>query len=286
MERINFKTQDWEDARVILDFFRQETTCLNAEGMLNVQPKYVVAIDDDMISAYYAAKVMKMAHKQFGTYPKLLCVGGTGMLSKYIYKLDDGTVLSEGSKLRITALQLESCPAMVLDKGTNTGDNLKEIIDYLALYHDSSAPIIFCLTQRLSKRMERTIAYTTHQFPGTEPLNAYYYVPGETLEEMCQLYNGKAIANGLPLLSEAAALYDRVGTARYANIYMAEFDRMVPKHVIKAGMNLVQKYPIRVSRLPLTAPMQFLKMYFGIRSNRKAIAADLERKIAEWKREF
>ena len=145
---------------------------------------------------------------------------------------------------------------------------------------------IFCLTQRLSKRIERTIAYTTRQFPGTAPLNAYYYVPGETVEEMCQLYNGKAIAGGLPLLSEVAALYDRVGTNRYTNIYMAEFDGMIPKHVIKAGINLTHKYPIRVSRIPLTAPKQFLKMYFGIRHNRREIVADLESKITEWKRAF
>lgn len=263
-----------------------ETTCMDSRGRLLIKPEFVVAIDDDMVSAFYAATIMKQAKSQFGSYPKLLCVGGTGMLSKYMNRLDDGTILSEGMKLRMTALRFGNFPVAVLDRGNNTGANLKEIIDYLADYRKTGAPIIFCLTQRLSKRIERTVEFSTRQFPGTGALNAYYYVPGESLEEMCQLYNGKAIAGGLPLLSEVAALYDRVGTSRYTNIYMAEYDGMIPKHIIKAGMNLMQKYPLRVSRMPLQAPIQFAKMYFGVIKNRKAIADDLEQKIERWKQEF
>ena len=286
-QKINFRSHDWMNARLVLDFFKQETTCFDKHGSLKVQPRYVVAIDDDMVSAYYAATIMKMAKQQFGKYPKLLCVGGIGMLSKYMNRLDDGTVLSEGMKLRMVALRFDNnFPVSVLDSGNNTGANLKEIIDYLEINHDSVAPIIFCTTQRLSKRLERTIAYTEIQFPGTLALNAYYYVPGESMDEMCQLYNGKALAGGLPLLSEAAAVYDRVGTERYAGKYMAQLDVMIPKEVLIAGQQLMLKYPVRVSRTPLKAPVQFLKMYYSVLKYRKEIAADLERHIALWKGMF
>ena len=286
MEKINFKTHDWQNAKIVFDFFKQPTTCFNSGGLLKTEPKYVVAIDDDMISAFYAVTIMNYAKRQFGRYPRLLCVGGLGMLSKYMNRLDDGTILSEGMKLRITALKFGNFPISVLDSGTNTGANLKEIIDFLANRGDVAEPIIFCLTQRLSKRIERTIAFTTHQFSGTALLNAYYYVPDESIDDMCQLYNGKALAGGLPLLSEAAAVYDRVGTERYVGKYMAPFDGMIPKEVHIAGQQLMRKYPIRVSRTALTAPVQFLKMYFSVLKHQKDITQDLEHKISLWKQQF
>ncbi|MBQ4399803.1 MAG: hypothetical protein II830_00750, partial [Alphaproteobacteria bacterium] len=178
--------------------------------------------------------------------------------------------------------QLGNFYSSILDKGNNTGANIKEIIDYLSYYHASDASVIFCLTQRLSKRVERTVAFSTKQFPNTRPLNAYYYVPGEELRDVCQLYNGKGIAQGLPLLSEAAALYDRMN--RYEGIYMAPMDKRIDKEIVKAGEELVNKYPVRVSRFPLSAPLQYCKMYFGVRNNRQAIADDLQEKISEWKK--
>ena len=282
MEKINFGTPDWENAKRVFEFYKQETTCLDRRGQLIVQPQYVVAMDDDMVSAFYAVQIAKQAFKQFGNKPHLLFVGGIGMLSKYMNRLDDGTVLSEGQKLSWVARQLGNFHSSILDKGNNTGANIKEIIDYLSFYHASDAPVIFCLTQRLSKRVERTVAFSTRQFPNTFPLNAYYYVPGEELRDVCQLYNGKGIAQGLPLLSEAAALYDRMN--RYVGVYMAPMDKRIDKEIVKAGEELVSKYPVRVSRIPLSAPIQFCKMYFGVRNNRQAIADDLQEKISEWKK--
>lgn len=283
MDKFDFSAPQWQYAKIVADFFKQETTCLDANGKLLIEPKYVVAIDDDMASVYYAAIIMKKAQLQFGAYPRLLCVGGRGMLSKYLNRLDDGTILSEGQKLFMTSHHLGNYSASVLDNGNNTGANLKEIIDYLARQGDSGAPIVFCPTNRLSKRLERTVAFTTQQFPGTEPLNAYYYVHDETLEDMLQLYNGKGVAGGLPLLSELAALYDRTGTDKYVGKYMAAYDREIPQEVHEAGQYLMKHYPVRVSRLPLSAPLQFLKMYFAILKNRKAIADDLNKKIQYWR---
>lgn len=282
MEKLCLVNGPWPYAHVVHEFFKQETTCLDAQGKLVIKPQYVVAIDDDPVSAYYAATLMKKAMLQFGQYPKLLCVGGKGMLSKYLNRLPDGTVLSEGQKLFMTAQRVHSFPAHVLDGGNNTGANLKEIIDYLAAKNDSDAPIVFCPTQRLSKRLERTVVFTPQQFPGTKPLNAYYYVPGETLDDVFQLYNGKGLAEGLLLLSELAALYDRTATGKYTGKFMAEYDHEIPQNVHVAGKYLMRHYPIRVSRIPLTAPLQFWKMFNSVRSMRMAVAADLEKKINLW----
>ena len=219
---IDFRTTDWKNAQKVFDFYKQETTCFDEKGLLRVRPQYVVAMDDDMVSAYYAVYIAEVTYRQFHIRPKILCVGGIGMLSKYLNRLDDGTVLSEGQKLAMVVRRLGYSHCDVLDKGNNTGANIKEIVDYIAFNYAYDAPVIFCLTQRLSKRIERTVAYSSKQFPGTVELNAYYYVPGERLQDMCQLYNGKAIAEGLPLLSEAAALYDRMN--RYAGVYMAQIE--------------------------------------------------------------
>ncbi len=278
---------DWRMVKLVLDFFKQETTCLDKQGTLTIKPEYVVAIDDDPVSAYYAAIIMKKAQKQFGYYPTMLCCGGIGMLSKYINEQANGEVISEGEKLAQVARSLDpNFPLKVLDHGRNTGANLKEIIDFLASQHNSDAPIIFCPTARLSKRLERTIAFSTEQFPGTKPLNAYYYVPGESVADILQLYNGKGLAAGLPLLSEVAAVYDRVGTERYVGKFMAPLDKPVPPEVQAAGRYLVEKYPIRVSRLPIRALGQFLKMYFALAICGNLIDQDLQAHVRSWRREL
>lgn len=281
MDKIDFTLPEWEAAQKVLDFYKQETTCFDKNGKFVECPLYVVAIDDDAISAFYAVHLAEQVNEQFGYKPKILCVGGVGMLSKYMNRLEDGTVLSEGHKLWMIVRKLGYNNCAILEKGNNTGANIKEIIDYLAQVCASRAPIVFCLPQRLSKRIERTVAFSTKQFPGTLPLRAYYYVPGESMQEMCQLYNGKGIAGGLPLLSETAALYDRMN--RYEGVYQEPMDKVIDKSVIAAGEMLVRKFPVRVSRIPLSAPMQFFKMYLGVRNNRKAISDDLHSKIEEWK---
>ena len=282
MEKINFKTPDWEDAQKVLSFFMQETTCMNRFGKLTVCPKYVVAMGDDAVSAYYAVCIANLAYKQFLIKPTLLCAGGVGKFSKYMNRAEDGTVLTEGYKLWTVIRQLGNFYSCILSDGNNMAGMLKEIISHL-LFHDASgSPVIFCLTQRTSKLVERMVAYSTNLFRGTAPLNAYYYVPGESIQEMCQMYNGRAIADGLPLLSEVAALYDCMN--RYSGVCIAEMDKHIDRDIVRAGENLVRKYPVLVSRWPFTAPLQFWKMYSGMRHYRQDIAEDLQLKITEWKR--
>ena len=285
MKNIDLTAQPWQMAKTVLDFFKQETTCFDERGQLIVNPRYVVALDDDPISAAYAVKIAYMARRQFKEFvnPIILCCGGKGMLSKYLNVTPDGIVMSEGEKLAFVARNFAYYQNLkILDQGDNTGAVIKEIIDYLVSRHDENAPIIFCPTQRMSKRLERTVAFSTEQFPGTLPLNAYYYVHGEEPEDILQIYNGKGLADGLPLLSEVAALYDRTGTDKYVGRYMAPLDMAVPPEVVEAGEYLMKHYPIRVSRLPITAPLQFFKMYWAIRTSKQAIYDDFMAKKEVW----
>ena len=285
MKQIDLTSEPWQKAKVVLDFFKQETTCFDERGQLIVNPRYVVALDDDPISAAYAVKIAFQARRQFKEFvnPIILCCGGRGMLSKYLNVTPEGFEMSEGEKLAYVARNFAFYQnTKILYNGNNTGAVIKEIIDYLASQYDEDAPIIFCPTQRMSKRLERTVAFSTKQFPGTQPLNAYYYVHGETLEDILQVYNGKGLADGLPLLSEAAALYDRTGTGKYTGKFMAPLDMPVPPEVVEAGEYLMKHYPIRVSRLPITAPLQFIKMYWAITRSRQAVYDDLLAKKKNW----
>lgn len=278
MEMNNFTSKAWQDAKLILSFFKKNTDCMDGDK-LTFCPKYVVCIDDDMVSAFYAAKVYRICWKQFGIAPKVICAGGIGMLSKYLNRDEHGNIMSEGKKLAGICEQLlvRSDDIQILDKGNNTGTVLKEIIDYT---NNDKDAIIFCTTQRLSLRLERTVDFSTVQFPGTPRLNAFFYAPSESLNNMLQLYNAKGIADGLPLLSEVAALYDRFD--KYCGKFMSDFK--ITDDIHKAGKSLVKHYPVRVSRLPISAPIQFWKMYRGVIDNREIIAEDLAFKIKLWQK--
>ena len=285
MKQIDLTSKPWQMAKIVLDFFKQETTCMDEQGNLVINPRYVVAIDDDPISAAYAVKIAHLARRQYKEFvnPIIICCGGRGMLSKYLNVTPDGIEMSEGEKLAFVARNFAYYQNVkILDHGNNTGANIKEIIDYLASRHDENAPIIFCPTQRMSKRLERTVAFSDRQFPGTLPLNAYYYVHGESIEDILQIYNGKGLADGLPLLSEAAALYDRTGTGKYDDIYMEPLDIPIPPEVVEAGEYLKKHYPIRVSRLPITAPLQFIKMFWAIQHSKQTVYDDLRAQKAKW----
>lgn len=285
MKKINLNTEPWQKAKIVADFFKQDTTCLDDDHKLIVDPKYVVALGDDVVSVYYAMQIVLKARRQFQSFPHILCCGGIGTFSRYL-NIGPEDRQSEGEKLHYVArcISLDlSQDISILDKGNNISATLREIIDFLASRRDSDAPIIFCPTQRMSKRLERSVAFTNKRLPETKRLNAYYYVPEETLEQILQPYNGKGLANGLPLLSELAALYDRIGTNKYAGKYVDGMDKTVPPEVECAGVYLITHYPTRISRAPLTAPMQSLRMMFSLFFGQKEIEEDLSMKISGWR---
>lgn len=271
MEKINLTAKEWQCAEKVLNEFSYHTDCLR-NGQLTVEPKYIVCMDDDASSAFYAAKVYFACKKQYKHEPLVLCVGGKGMLSKYLNY--DGC--SEGEKLAHVCRRLGVKRVMVLDKGNNTGANVKEIIENT----EKGAPIIFCPTKHLSLRLERTVKFSTTQFPGTEPLNAWFYVAPETLKDMLQAHNGKGLAGGLALLSELASIYERL--RRYKNIFNAPLEKKPSQEGVEAAAYLEKHYPIKIKRLPLSAPIQFVKMYWAVMTGKKAVQEDLEKHVEEW----
>lgn len=280
MKQIDLTREEWKHTRTIFDFFKKDTDCLDEKGRLLVKPKYVVAIDDDMISAYNAAVIMKKSLLEFGYYPVLLCCGGKSLYSKYL-NCTSGQIISDAQKLKQISVQLYNPPHIeVLDKGTNTGEILKEISDFAK---NDIGPIIFCPTQRRSKRLERAIAFLSASDPVFAKTNTFWYVPEENLEDMLAYYNGRIIAGGIPLLSEAAVLFYRLGTARYVGKYMACYDGDIPKFVIKAGIALKDDYPLRITRSWTSAPWQACKQHFGFINNEEMIKAELQEKIEYWK---
>lgn len=285
MRKNKLNTETWEKAKILIDFFKQDTTCLDADNKLIVDPKYVVALGDDVISVYYALRIVLKARRQFHSFPHILCCGGTGMFSQYL-SIGPEDRQSDGEKLHYVArcISLDlSQDISILDKGSNLSATLREIADFLELRGDVGAPIIFCPTQRMSKRLERTVVFSNRHLPEAKQLNDYYYVPGETLEQVLQLYNGKGLANGLPLLSELASLYDRIGTDKYVRKYVEPLDKTIPSEVKCAGLYLMLKYPIRVSHMPLSAPMQFSRIVLSLLLNHKEIEEDLNTKISGWR---
>lgn len=280
MKELDFWLPDWESAKKVFDFYSVESNCFAAWGKLKICPHYVVAMGSDMISAYYAAYIAELARKQCHIMPRILCVGGLGKLSKYTNRLDDGTVLSDGHMLWWVIRQLGNYPITILDRANSTSENLKEIADYLAYKNEQNAELIICLPKRISKRVELANASLPIQFIGTRKLNAYYYVPGETMEEMCCLYNGKAVAGGLPLLTEAADLFNRMSV--YDGMHFNMHGKSANKDLLIAGETLMHRYPLNISHCLLSAPLQFCKIRFGLMWHQKEIAADLRKKILEW----
>lgn len=282
MKRIDFNQHYWQNAEKVLNFFKYPTTCLSADGRLAIKPKYVVAIGNDMISAYYAAQIMKAGKKQFGDYPKLLCVGGVDRFFKHVNLLSDNTVISEGAKLRMVALRLGAFPTAVLENGKNIGSDIKDVIGYLTSKQDLTAPIIFCLPQRLSLLVERAVAYAAAKLPEGSLLNAYYYVPKENLRDICQRYNGNLIDGGSLLLAEVAALYYQCGAGYRSGRFTADYEGNIPKPVIKAGNELMDKFSLRISASPLVSPLKFLRLRFLIKKDKKKMVQALNQKIKLW----
>lgn len=73
--------QDFKDAELILKSLCVETNCF-ADGKI-IRARYLVAIDDDPTSAFYAAYVYHLIYQAYAYHPFVLCVGGKGPLSKY-----------------------------------------------------------------------------------------------------------------------------------------------------------------------------------------------------------
>lgn len=160
---------------------------------------YVVAYDDDPTSAIVVVKDLwwDLYHRfgvngPSGKRRKLVCVGGCGKMSSFLYrKLMPGKKLSEADLQKITATLMYVSPEDIItvSGGRNTGDNLRNLSGVIG-----GTTAIMAVTQRLSAIVKYS---QTYQFP---EMKLSYYTIYEKAEQSMKLMNGMALAGGKPLL--------------------------------------------------------------------------------------
>lgn len=254
-----FCMRDYIDAALILSELKVKSDCFNHDGTV-VRARYLVCIDDDITSAFYAMYLYYLIRKTYGYYPFVLCVGGKGPLSKYL----DNKDVSEGMKLKEVCLKLGARKEdlTVLDKGTNTGLNCLDVYKHVA---KSCGKVIFCVTTRLSLRLERTFEFLPRQYPdevnqnqfdAMKVIGIHWYVPDEGLADMMRTYNCKGLAKGVMFLAEVASIYDRI--VRYSGKFQAPLDFEVSETVVDASRRLAEKYPLKINFLNFTGLWQYV----------------------------
>lgn len=268
-----------QDVKLVLECLKVKTDCFNECGN-PYAAKYLVCIDDDITSAFYAMDMYFMIYQCYGYYPKLLCVGGVGPLSKYTNENGVSEGMKQAYACRRLGAREESI--VVLDNGTNTGLNLKDIVFEVA---KEPGTVIMCLTERLSLRLKLTLEYLPHQYPEiSEQLmeqmfekGVYYYVPEQKLSEQMAVFNCKGLANGVMFFSEIASIYDRI--ERYSGKLQAPLDFEVPQEVVDAAHRLAKAYRLKMPGWNLRKLIQFVKAYRAVKGNAGRIAEKTEKAI-------
>lgn len=275
-----FTKKDVAAAMTILDFFCVKTDCFGENGQV-FPARYLVAIDDDPMSAFQAAYLYHLIYQTHGFHPTVLCVGGKGPLSKFTNENGE----TEGMKLRRVCISLgvKGSYIVVLDRGTHTGANLKDIVTCAAAPEGLT---IFCLTVRLSFRLKQTLLALDKQYPELADdfakmmaAGVKYYVPEqEDADSQCHAFNGKSLARRLFWFSEVASIYDRY--LKYVKEgKMERISEEIPEEVVLAHELLAGKYPLKNGIINFDYAWQFVYGLFSIITNRRIMRLDLEAAI-------
>ena len=159
-----WKKKDFRFAKVIVDYFADKIT---AKFSLDKHYNRVVAIDDDVFSAFVAAWYYHRSKRKFGYYPKVDAIGGYGLMSSKINPKKDGRQLSEAEMLVEVLLKLGVARediGVVSSKGTNTRQNLAAYASDLSKNGEDKQKILFCATKRLVGRLWLTQIQQQPQF--------------------------------------------------------------------------------------------------------------------------
>lgn len=219
-------------AQLVHDTLCAQTDCMDGGNICLCG--YIVCIDDDATSAIYAAKLAKLHKQIYGFMPKILCVGGKGLMSRWTHKTSEGNFLASCcQKMGIPKHKL-----VVLDKGNNTGHNILEIARYVRQHDKGNSTILMTLTKRLSLRYKLTMEQQAPE------VNARYYVIDETVFEACKWYNGKRIGCGEVMLHELASILNRCDA--YAGTFQAPVPFAIPAEVRYAAGFLEKKYRLKL----------------------------------------
>lgn len=255
-------------AELIHSCLRTETNCYQ-NGTI-IPANYIVSIDDDATSALWAAHLFYEIRKTHGYCPTVICVGGKGLMSKHTHQKSEAELLS----YVLQKLGIHPSRISVLEKGRNTGDNVLEVAQAVS----GDAKVIWCVTQRLSLRLERTQAQQAPE------VNSSYFVIEETLEKVMKMYNGKGLCGGQMLLHELASILNRCQA--YAGTFQKAIDFPIDDNVFEAAHFLEKKFRLKLPKKNLKSYVQFIQLYFAILKNKTQMQNELEKAIISFAEEM
>lgn len=258
------ETKFYEAANLLHSTLRIETNCYQ-NGRI-IPATQIVAIDDDATSAMWAAKLYYAVFRQYKYFPKVLCVGGKGLMSKHTHKRSEAELLS----YVLQKLGVPKSDIVELEEGKNSGENVLAVAEY----SPPDANTIWCVTQRLSLRLERTQAQQAPQ------LKSSYFVIGQSVDEVIKTYNGKGICGGQMLLHELASILNRCEV--YAGTFQKPLEFKVKPEVVQAAKLLEENFRLKLPSKNLKSYSQLIWLYFSILKNKKKMRNDLEKHVSHF----
>lgn len=274
----NFEKTSWKYANIIHENLKFDSNYLTEKGEI-ISAKYLVAIDDDITSAFMAAETAKRMVEEGQNPPVILCVGGKGMMSFWTHKTSEAKNLENIIEQVLPKKYYDN--TVLLDQGTNSGKNVCDIRDYVA--NNGGGAVIFCLTKRLSLRVKLTQEYQA------DGLDLYYNVSEHSLQDACRWYNCKALCDNHMMYHELAAIFHRCilygpeelklkyekifeiddpisrFISYFSNAPHKQFQAPIPEsmlieEVINAAAFFAEHYRIKLTRNPLASLGEYVKL--------------------------
>ncbi len=254
----------FEAATLLHETLRKKTNCFLPNGKI-VKATRLVAIDDDATSAFIAAKCFYIIRKEYGYHPNILCVGGKGLMSKHTHNQSEAELLAD--VLRRLGIPKECI--IILGEGKNSGQN---VLAVKAVTKPEDITI-WCCTQRLSLRLERTQAQQAPE------VKSYYCVPEQTLEDVMCYYNGKGICDGQMLLHELASILNRCEA--YAGTFQKPLEFPISDEIRKAAELLEQNFRLKLPYKNLKSYLQLVQLLVAVYCNKNKMRENLKEAIAQ-----
>lgn len=244
---------------------------------------FVVCYDDDVTSAYHAARLWWHLYCTYGMAGpsgerrKFVCVGGKGLMSSHLYRqiMKKELRKTEGRLLAKTArsLFISESDIIVCDKGSNTGENLKAIAKVVG-----EKTAIAAVTQRLS-----LVLYMSQKQQQPE-LKLDYFVVWQSVSETCRYLNGMRFASAKPILHYWAHILRRW------KIYSAERNKfMLPvfgidREIEKCAARLQPKYVVKQRDFPVKAMWQMLPFIIDLAIHGKRAQHEYGIVLRQWQK--
>ena len=254
----------YEAASLLHSALRAQTTCY--ENGRIIKADQIVAIDDDPTSALWAVRLYYEVRMAYGYCPTILCVGGKGLMSKHTHKKSEAMLLADV----VRQLGVPANRIKILGEGRNSGDNVLAV----AKATDENVVTIWCVTQRLSLRLERTQAKQAPE------VKSYYFVIEQSIDEVMRLYNGKGLCDGQMLLHELASILNRCEA--YAGTFQQPLDFEVDEEVRDAARLLEKNFRLKLPKKNLRSLFQVVRLYFCILTNKGKMRKELDEVVKDF----